>query len=516
MPGLLVFCDSGKDEGIEYMGQKKQRDRSDVVFLVGAGASVPVGIPDMQGMYRAFLAKLKTERAREEKKTCQLLTKELGVKEDLEDFLLAANTICAFTSSSALSLVERAISPKQNSRSFRAYKKRLKQNVANIKVVRTQILDFIADTCFQFERIKACEIFSEFVDAVSKKACPVYSTNYDHTLEYVAREQRIEIADNFQQNGQRMLWDNMIRFPLGNALTIIKLHGSVTWYADSNGTIERIDHNTNINPIGKSIERLVIFPTRFKDIYAQHFFALYSHFLSSLSVAKVLVVIGHSLRDDYLRAGIIERARRGDFQMVVIDPSFPKELSDELKPVRLGRAGSVTHIPFKFEDFSDDLAGIMLNSNPIDIPNECAAVVHHTKSKTNKIQIKGKIRKLHAGDKKSFQVVVDAYLRPQKRPAHIRVWLETTYKNEDGKLVRAYSQEFLDNGKKKVGSKLRGMVQDEIPLEITIPHNEEWVKRAKKVVLKVALLKRAMSKPKNMRKRPWLAMDDRKLTYGGN
>ena len=486
---------------------------SEVMFLIGAGAAVPIGIPAMRGIYKDFLKKTKSGITKSENKTCQLFTKKLGVEEDLEEFLLAANAITDFKSSSISSLIEKAISPQGTSGLAREYRKRLNQHIKEVITVRKRILTFMSRTCFQFERKKACVILGGFIKTVSEKGYPVYTTNYDFSMEYVARELNIDIQDNFLHKGQRFLWNPKIHFPLGENLTIIKLHGSVSWYIDDDGIIEKINSNTDINPAGKEIDRLVIFPTRFKDIYDQHFFALYSNFLSSLSETKVLFVIGHSLRDDYLRAGIVERYRKGNFQLIIIDPIFPNQLPDELRPSRLGTAGNVTHIPFKFEDFSDDLASIMLNSPTLDMSRNCAAIVHHTKSKTNKIILKGNVGILKPGDKKTFKAVIDAYLRPQEKPAYVRAWLEFTDTDGDSRI----STNFLDDGKAQVCTGLSGKVQAKIPMQIKVPDYTKWIKNGSKVTLRLALLKKSVKKPPiHTNDNNILASHDRKLTYKHN
>ena len=86
-------------------------DTSEVIFLTGAGFSVPIGIPAMRGIYRAFLNKAKSGITPDEKKTCRFFTEELGIEEDLEEFLLAANAIAEFHSSCMAPLVERQVSP---------------------------------------------------------------------------------------------------------------------------------------------------------------------------------------------------------------------------------------------------------------------------------------------------------------------------------------------------------------------------------------------------------------------
>lgn len=494
------------------MNSDNKTDTSEVVFLVGAGISIPTGIPAMQGMYRTFLNKAKSEITPDEEKTCRFFTENLGVAEDLEEFLLAANAIADFKSSSLAPFLEKTLSYKKNTRLVRDYQIRLNKRIKDVVAVRKRILDFMSKTCFRFDRDKALDIFGNFVDAISKQGCPVYSTNYDFILEHVARELKIAIEDNFPQHGQRLLWNKNIHFPLGEALTLIKLHGSVTWYADEDGEIEKIYADTAINPAGKDVDRLVIFPTRFKDIYDQHFFALYRHFLSALSSARVLVVLGHSLRDDYLRAGIIERYRKQKFQIVVVDPAFPKVLPLELRPARLGTPGDVTHVPFQFEEFSDELANLILNSSPSDLARECATIVHHRKSKSSKIEIRGNIGSLKAGDTKTFKAIVDAYLLPHEKPAYVRVWLAAKYATPEGQ-QRRVSGQFLDGGKVQVCSGLTGMVQEEIPIRIKAPDYPEWIQHASKVTLHVALMQKSVNRPAQVKDRAIFAADKRELTY---
>lgn len=494
------------------MNRDDNTDESEVVFIIGAGVSVPVGVPAMKGMYEAFLDRAKSGITDDEKKSCYFLTQKLGVSEDLEEFLLALNSVCGFRSSCLAPFVERTISERRGTTRLRDYQQRLSGRIQNANVIRERILNFMSETCFRFDRQKACEIFSNFVDAISKKGYPVYSTNYDSAFEYVATERDITIEDNFPQKGQRRLWNPGIHFSLGNALTLIQLHGAVTWYADEEGVIEKILSHTAINPDGKDVNRLVIFPTRFKDIYDQHFFALYCHFLSALSAARVLFVVGHSLRDEYIKAAIVERHRKGNFQIVIVDPVLPEGLPHELKPARLGTTGDVTHVPFLFEEFSNELTDLIQNSSPSDLARECAKIVHQRKSKSNKITIRGNIGSLKTGDIKKFKAIVDAYLLPHQKPAYVRVWLSAQYTIPEGE-KRSKVSHFLDEGKAQVGSGLTGMVQEDIPIQIKVPSYPEWIEHTSKATLHVALVKDSVKTPSQAKNQAVFASDKRELMY---
>lgn len=495
------------------MSSDDKTETSEVVFLIGGGVSIPVGIPAMKGMYEAFLNRARSGITDDEKKSCYFLTQKLGVSEDLEEFLLALNSVCGFRSSCLAPFVERTLSERKGTIRLRGYQQRLSGRIQNANVIRERILNFMSETCFRFDRQKACDIFGNFVDAISKKGYPVYSTNYDSAFEHVATERDITIEDNFPQKGQRRLWNPGIHFSLGDALTLIQLHGAVTWYADKKGVIEKIPYRTDINPDGKDVNRLVIFPTRFKDIYDQHFFALYCHFLSALSAARVLFVVGHSLRDEYIKAAIIERHRKGNFQIVIVGPILPEGLPGELKPARLGTTGDVTYVPFVFEEFADELANLILSSSPSDLALECAKIVHQRKSKSNKITIRGNIGSLKPGDTKKFKAIVDAYLRPHEKPAYVRVWLSAKYTTPEGKQQSLVSVNFLDDGKAQVGSGLTGMVQEDIPIQIKVPNYPEWFEHTSEATLHVALMQKLVTKPAQVKDQAVFTSDKRELAY---
>lgn len=480
-----------------------------VTLLLGAGVSIPIGIPAMTGIYSDFLKPSKSGITRPERNVCNLLTGELGVSPDLEEFLLAANAIDDFGTSTLSHFVERCMSTRPDARRLKDYRNRLEEKTRHIRSTRTRILQHLSETCFRFDRAKACDVFDGLVRVVSDRGCPVFSTNYDFAIEHVAVQAGISIEDNFQHRDSRYIWNSKINFPTGRGLTLIKLHGSVTWYADETGEIEKIQHNTNINTAGRDADKLIVFPTRFKDIYDQHFFALYSHFISVLSVSEVLVISGHSLRDDYLRAAIIEQFRKGTLLIVVIDPIFPALLASELSPSRVGQSGRVTHVPFKLEDVSNDIAHIIAHSSPLQIPDQCGKLVHFRRSRSNKVLLRGRIARLKSGEEMELKVGVEAYLEREHRPALLRVWIES----EQQELARERSTSaFLDDGNVVFGAGLSGTVQKETVVKINVPKNTVWFD-AGRVTLVVALVRRSVRSPRQLSTSGAIVSTSRQLRY---
>lgn len=489
------------------------KQSGEIVFLIGAGASQSLNIPSMGGMFDAFLQQPRNRISTVDKRICRLFVDKFGVDRDLEEFLLAANTIVDKRTQSVWKLVEKTISPSMKGIRVEKHRARLQEFISDIKETRAHILDFMARICFQFDQQRARDMLTGFVSVVASKGFPVYTTNYDFALEFTAEENGISVDDNFFYEGRREIWDPNIKYKFHGGLTIVKLHGSVSWYLGDDGIIEKIDSYTIFNRAGQSVERLVVFPTRFKDIYDQHFFALYSHFLTSLSLAKTLVVVGHSLRDEYLRAGIIERFRKKDFNIIVIDPIWPQSLSSEFKPAKVGTAGRLTHIPSKFEEFSDELAHILENENPIDVSEVCAARQRYMRFKKSKLKMKGSIGILKPGEIKIFTASIDAYVHPRHRPVCLRVWLEADIQSDDGEQRRQVSRSFLNSEDDSLSIGLSGVLQIDIPIKIKIPKYAGWLDKVAKVQLRVALIESSQRGPLSLRKSSIVAEDDRLLTY---
>lgn len=467
-----------------------EEEKSAVTFLFGAGISISVGVPAMKGMVDSFLKRPKSEVSDRDKKTIDFFERELGVSRDLEELLLTANSICEYPNTRTNSVVEHSISPRKDVKSVKEFRKRIKEYRANAMTLRANILNHMARQCFTFDREKARSLFTPLVSALSEKSYPVYTTNYDYALEDAAIQAGITLQDNFYAVGQRSLWNQNIEFKRGNGLVLVKLHGSVTWYSSSDGQIEKIYSYTDISPIGCSVNRLVIAPTRFKDIYAQHFFAMYSHFLAALTNTKVLIIAGHSLRDDYLRAAIVERCRLRDFALILVDPVFPPAISTEPVVVSSKKNGAVIHVSQRFEDFAEEMAAICHDCPPTDIPGACARIIHRQKAVANKLKIKGRIGDLKAGSRKEVFVDIDAYLNRSQKPARIRAWF-TFEINVSGQQVNRIHDKFLEMHDEEVGKEWTGIVKSRYNVNVNVPRFE----RVDKATLHIAIMNPSISRP---------------------
>lgn len=371
-----------------------------VVILTGAGASVKLGIPAMTGMMRMYLEQ--AELGAPATRALELL-KAIRAPKDVEDTLLAIERAINFTQTVNYKLTKDLLA-QSGVGSSAAFARQFGRLRRDMQALRSHLLGWIATTCFQFNRDEAERIWAGLCKTLANKAYPVFTTNYDFALEEIAEVQGVPVIDNFKLRRNRWFWDESLSSFSRAGLRVVKLHGSVNWYmAEAMKTIEKLNVDARRNTEGIPLERVVIFPTRFKDIYETHYFALYNMFLETLRAADVLIVIGHSLRDEYIRAAIRESFRYPNFHLVVVSPRFPS-WSDIPRPSAKGNS-QTTHVPFKFEDFSLALDCILKDAAPSAVPKECAEIANFRKRRRkSKISFDKPPRSIERG--KSFESAV--------------------------------------------------------------------------------------------------------------
>ncbi len=485
---------------------------SKVVLLTGAGASITLGVPEMRQFYRQFLRPSESAISSEEKALCKFLGEKLRVSEDLEELLLAIERLTSSRDGPSLHLAEFCVSQQRVSSRRKAFRLKYVERVKQLLMLRERMLEFLAKKCFQFDRQAAFALLQGVVQAASEKCYPVFTTNYDFAFEHVAEELGVQRFDNFVSRHGRQFWNENVEFNWNaKGLHLVKLHGSVTWYQDDSGQIEKIKHLTTLNPAGKEITRLIVFPTRFKDIYSPYYFSLYWYFLSALDSADVLVLIGHSLRDEYLRAGIIERFRRGSFALVVVDPNVPTALLKEMQPHGPVPADRVTHVPLKFEEFAHDLSRILMGAEPSDIPALSARTARHIKRHVRQLKIHGRIGALKVGQKCAFEVILKAYVPPKLQPGRLRVWLSANYDDPHKGPVSQVSGVFLEHAQSDV--ELRGLAEGAYKVNVTIPRYADWVAFVDKATLHVAVVSEGAKKPAQVRQQHVVVESSRILSY---
>lgn len=298
---------------------------SRVLFLIGAGASIPVDIPGMAGFAREFSEYIQDKP---EARAFQEL-REFGVPADLEEILQSLNVAIDFPNQPTSKLVESIVSPNASrevpTEKLKEYQASLRDRFRDWKRLRAALLKWVRERCLNYNRSNAFRIYSGLLSRLATLGYPLFTTNYDAVFHYVARAAGLTVSDNFLPDPHgRYFWDpDLNGFHQSNAVRLVHIHGSIIWHLFPDEKIERLRSITPKSEEGIPLREILIFPTRFKDIYDQPFFPLYSGFTRSLERAHVLYIIGHSLRDEYLLAVIREQLWEGTLLLVVIDPQLP-------------------------------------------------------------------------------------------------------------------------------------------------------------------------------------------------
>jgi hypothetical protein len=172
----------------------------------------------------------------------------------------------------------------------------------------------------------------------------LFTTNYDRAVEVsheTAAEVDFELVKGFGLVGRARAprWDpSLYDNAPGKRLTVklYKLHGSLDWRRNGD-VVEEVGADEYVK--GRNA---LIYPIR-KPVIEEPFTNLFERFKQRLQESGVCVVIGSSLRDEYIRQAIVEQLNAETLRVVLVDPNADKlaallgEDLGALGPDRLGR-----------------------------------------------------------------------------------------------------------------------------------------------------------------------------------
>lgn len=161
----------------------------------------------------------------------------------------------------------------------------------------------------------------------------ILTTNYDNVLETYCEETETDLVNGFSQShlGDRRMWDGSLEGG-GGALQLVKLHGSITWQKDDDGTILEIGR-----PGIRDTDRdVMIMPTLGDKDYSDDIFPLLLAELKKiLAETGLLIVVGFSFRDpriNHMLRSRLTRSRGNPNPMMLLcvdpNPDVLRELVD--------------------------------------------------------------------------------------------------------------------------------------------------------------------------------------------
>jgi len=295
----------------------EERDPSPVVFLLGAGASVDAGCPTVVNLvegFQRFVEKDDPKCAAALSAIVELMRESPAVRDHrlLVDVELLLATI-------------RALSDRENnllSPFVRHWRQAVSECAPSLSQLDKLLQRFIRQQCtVNPKRVKYLWPIVDFVGLYQK--LDIFTLNYDASIEIVCQQKEIPYTDGFD-----LYWNPAQFDSPRNKLRLFKLHGSLLWYATSGAPRQLVKipiRATGAHEIkfftDEEVSDILIYPALSKEQHVEPYATLMAEFREALSKASVVVAIGCSFRDQYIKQIILERMLLNpELQLVVVDP----------------------------------------------------------------------------------------------------------------------------------------------------------------------------------------------------
>lgn len=277
------------------------KPENDLVIIIGAGASVPMGIPAMKGFTKEFEKHcdyvLSKDNAKELiKYNLRYLKKVANLDRywDLEELLLRVRELKNAENSSITKLY-RKFSFRGNSMPKDKFDQKISSMAGEYSELEGELLRFIREKCIRPDIEKGMKIYSNLLKLSKNFNLRIFTTNYDPIIENVCDKLNISYADGFMPKGNTGYFTWTPQSLNSEKLNIFKLHGSITWYKDSsNGRIIKFPIDISDR---KDVQSVIIYPTEYKELFKPPFNRLYFEFSKSIFNSTNCLAIGHSFRD---------------------------------------------------------------------------------------------------------------------------------------------------------------------------------------------------------------------------
>jgi hypothetical protein len=291
---------------------------SEVVFFLGAGASVPAGVPDTRSFVNQFTESISdTSKKSTVEKIVETLKDWKGPDIDVELLLETLTKLRDKEREPLLQFYEGG--------NFALTGYYEKEPLIN------DLKDFIKKRAIVAERnVQYLQPLRDFVD--ERRPVDIISVNYDTCIEQFCNSHKLVYQDGFDVN-----WNPKIFGSEDTDIRLYKLHGSVIWYQSGRGGYMKLPVRTEKSEIklitDEKAENLMLYPMQKWD-YAEPLLELLVEVkrLLESKECKFLVVIGYSFRDEHLRRLVWDAAKKNrQLHLILVDPNASQIYFEKLK-----------------------------------------------------------------------------------------------------------------------------------------------------------------------------------------
>lgn len=341
------------------MTEEQKGLSSEVVFFLGAGASVRAGVPDTY----TFVKEFKNSLDIVDKNIIEIIETRLidWKKKRHEDERIDIELLMEIIDKS----VRRDDEPllefyKPEDDPWETYPEPI--------ILLNRIKDFVKDkTIVTADKIKYLEDLLGFIEEYHP--LDIFSVNYDLCIEQFCNVYKKSYRDGFEVE-----WNPNVFLDSNIDIRLYKLHGSITWYKTSSGSFVKSLIKSDKEKIelltGEKAESLMLYPMRkweYAEPLLENLLTLKNK-LQSQS-CRYVIVVGYSFRDEYIRDIFWDAARKNkELILILVDPNAFQIYSDKLEyysiPDKIPSSlrGKVITLPFRFELTLRDLKAQYINN----------------------------------------------------------------------------------------------------------------------------------------------------------
>lgn len=316
---------------------------SDVMFFIGAGASVAANVPDTYSFVREFIDNINDIDKKETiEKIVQTLKNWKNTDIDIE---LLLETLTKLENKQHEPLLQ-----------FYSGGDFILKGYSEKKPLIDDLKDFIKRKAIvSEEKIQYLQPFLGFIEDF--RPLNIISLNYDICIEQFCNVHKLTYQDGFDVH-----WNPKTFATEHTDIHIYKLHGSVMWYQSNRGGYIKLPVMTQESKIqlitGEMADNLMLYPMQKWD-YADPLLELLveSKRLLESETCKFIIVVGYSFRDDHILRIVWDAARKNkELHLILVDPKayqiYHEKLKyyDEQHIIPSSLDGKVVCLPYKFEN----------------------------------------------------------------------------------------------------------------------------------------------------------------------
>ncbi len=292
---------------------EEQAREFQTMLLLGAGASIPAGIPAINKMTEEFFKNPIGNFVFDDSQDMENLdtnlpiiskvTEEFFGQMDLE---LMMSLIIRMQDKQELELLTNKFSDL----------KKIKDD--ELRTIRQLIQFFIRKKC---ENIQSIQYLWTLPGLPHLPPLDIFTLNYDGTIEIFCEQNSISYTDGFDPN-----WNPAIFATQNNEFNLYKLHGSLYWFRTPSGKRIKVPmKGLNVSDLkyltDDSVSEMMIYPAINKNKESMVYSWISQKFKENLNRFEVCIIIGYSFRDEDIKETLKESlTSNNNLWFVIVNP----------------------------------------------------------------------------------------------------------------------------------------------------------------------------------------------------